>query len=82
MADDPRHTRPDLSRGLEPEDAPKMDFFELLRQLEGDGLRFGRSGGPEREPARWVKLRGLILPRRMWPCSSRGTESEPPFVGG
>ncbi|MBL9051857.1 MAG: type VI secretion system baseplate subunit TssG [Tabrizicola sp.] len=29
-----------------------MGFFELLRRLERDGARFGRSGGPSREPAR------------------------------
>jgi type VI secretion system protein ImpH len=29
-----------------------MGFFELLRRLERDQMRFGRSGGPSREPAR------------------------------
>ncbi|MBN8632074.1 MAG: type VI secretion system baseplate subunit TssG [Rhodobacterales bacterium] len=29
-----------------------MGFFELLRRLEQGGARFGRSGGPSREPAR------------------------------
>jgi type VI secretion system protein ImpH len=29
-----------------------MGFFELLRRLERDQLRFGRSGGPSKEPAR------------------------------
>jgi len=42
--------RPDLTGGLaRPE---SMDFFELLRRLETPEARFGRSGGPEREPAR------------------------------
>ncbi|MEM9496445.1 MAG: type VI secretion system baseplate subunit TssG [Pseudomonadota bacterium] len=47
MADDARHTQPDL-------DAPvaQMDFFRLLAVLETETQRFGRSGGPDREPAR------------------------------
>ena len=50
MADDAGQPRPDLTG-----DAPRpetMGFFELLRRLERDGARFGRSGGPGREPAR------------------------------
>lgn len=46
MADDPRHPRADLNA------APPvagMDMFELLRQLERPGVRFGRSGP---DPAR------------------------------
>lgn len=42
--------RPDLSH--RPAASEDMDFFELLRRLERDGLRFGRPGGPDREPAR------------------------------
>ncbi|WP_299560439.1 type VI secretion system baseplate subunit TssG [uncultured Sulfitobacter sp.] len=49
MADDDGHTRADLGA---PDAAARMDFFELLRQLETDTLRFGRAGGVEREPAR------------------------------
>lgn len=49
MADDNRHARADLST---PDAAARMDFFELLRQLETDTLRFGRAGGAGREPAR------------------------------
>lgn len=50
MADDAGQPRPDLSGDLA---APEsMGFFELLRRLERDGARFGRSGGPSREPAR------------------------------
>lgn len=50
MADGPGHPRPDLGfRNPEPEE---IGFFELLRRLERDGLRFGRSGGPGKEPAR------------------------------
>lgn len=50
MADDARHARPDLE-GLG-ENAQSMDFFELLRRLEDGTRRFGRGGGPDREPAR------------------------------
>jgi type VI secretion system protein ImpH len=50
MADDARLPRPDLSGASH--DGVAMDFFELLRRLEGPGQRFGRAGGPEREPAR------------------------------
>jgi len=50
VADDAGQPRPDLSGDLA---APEsMGFFELLRRLERDGARFGRSGGPSREPAR------------------------------
>ena len=47
MADDARRPRDDL--GAAPD---SMSFFELLRRLEREGLRFGRRGGPGREPAR------------------------------
>ena len=55
MADDARPTRADLSdrphlpEGLEPSET---GFFQLLRLLETDRLRFGQTGGPEREPVR------------------------------
>lgn len=50
MADDAGQPRPDLTGDLA---APEtMGFFELLRRLEHEGARFGRSGGPSREPAR------------------------------
>ncbi|MCX7888224.1 MAG: type VI secretion system baseplate subunit TssG [Rhodobacteraceae bacterium] len=42
--------RPDLTGDLAPPET--MDFFELLRRLETPEARFGRAGGPEREPAR------------------------------
>lgn len=50
MADDAGHPRSDLAPG----DAPieGMDFFRMLALLERDGQRFGRSGGPDKEPAR------------------------------
>ena len=50
MADDARHAHPDLTALIE--DAPSLDFFELLRRLETPARRFGRAGGAAREPAR------------------------------
>lgn len=50
MADVAGQPRPDLTGDLTAPEA--MGFFELLRRLEQDQLRFGRSGGPSREPAR------------------------------
>lgn len=50
MADDAGQPRPDLTGDLAAPEA--MGFFELLRRLERDGARFGRSGGPSCEPAR------------------------------
>lgn len=50
MADVAGQPRPDLT-GSAPE-PESMGFFELLRRLETADLRFGRAGGPEREPAR------------------------------
>jgi type VI secretion system protein ImpH len=50
VADDAGQPRPDLTGDVP---APEtMGFFELLRRLERDQLRFGRSGGPSKEPAR------------------------------
>lgn len=50
MADDAGQPRPDLTGDVP---APEtMGFFELLRRLEREGSRFGRSGGPSKEPAR------------------------------
>ncbi len=50
MADDARQSLPDLGAITLPDDT--YDFFELLRQLEGDGRLFGHSGRPDHEPAR------------------------------
>ncbi|MDP3195623.1 type VI secretion system baseplate subunit TssG [Tabrizicola sp.] len=50
MADDAGQPRPDLTGDVP---APEsMGFYELLRRLERDQIRFGRSGGPSKEPAR------------------------------
>ncbi len=81
MANDPRHTRPGLNRSPDPEKAATMDFFELLRQLEGDGLRFGRSGGPEREPARLGQVARLDFAASDVAALNPGVEGAPPFVG-
>ncbi len=51
MADDDRHTRPDLIPAPLP-DIVRTDFFELLRRLETATMRFGRAGGAGAEPAR------------------------------
>ena len=81
MANDPRNTRSGLNRGPEPEKAPEMDFFELLRQLEGDGLRFGRAGGPEREPARLGQVARLDFAASDVAEFRPGVEGGAPFVG-
>lgn len=53
MANDARHTRADLDALSDAEgQIAETDFFRLLAVLEREGQRFGRSGGPEREPAR------------------------------
>jgi type VI secretion system protein ImpH len=50
VADDAGQPRPDLTGDVP---APEtMGFFELLRRLERAQMRFGRSGGPFKEPAR------------------------------
>lgn len=50
MADDTGDAPADL--GLDHDAALRMDFFELLRQIETPGHRFGRAGAPGSEPAR------------------------------
>ncbi len=77
MADDPRHTRPDLSD----EAIRGVDFFELLRQLESEGLRFGRAGGPEREPARLGQIARLNFAASDVADARPGGEGEAPFIG-
>ncbi|MGE0500229.1 MAG: type VI secretion system baseplate subunit TssG [Rhizobiaceae bacterium] len=51
MADDARQSPPDLKRSRSGANA-SFDFFELLRQLESGGRRFGQKTGPDHEPAR------------------------------
>ena len=77
MADDPRHTRP----GLSDEAIQGMDFFELLRQLESDGHRFGRAGGPGKEPARLGQVARLDFAASDVASYLPGKDGEAPFVG-
>ena len=62
MADVPGQPRPDL--GYRNPDPEEIGFFELLRRLERDGLRFGRSGGPGAEPARLGQRARLSMATR------------------
>jgi type VI secretion system protein ImpH len=62
MADGPGQPRPDL--GFRSPDPVEVGFFELLRRLERDGLRFGRSGGVDREPARLGQRARLAMATR------------------
>ncbi|MDQ2065694.1 type VI secretion system baseplate subunit TssG [Xinfangfangia sp. CPCC 101601] len=62
MADVPGQPRPDLGHS---DPAPKdLGFFELLRRLEREGLRFGRAGGPGDEPARLGQRARLAMAAR------------------
>ena len=62
MADGPGQPRPDL--GFRSPDPEEIGFFELLRRLERDGLRFGRSGGAGSEPARLGQRARLAMATR------------------
>ncbi len=62
MADVPGQPRPDL--GFRNPDPVDVGFFELLRRLERDGLRFGRSGGAAQEPARLGQRARLAMSTR------------------
>lgn len=62
MADGPGQPRPDL--GFRTPDPEEIGFFELLRRLEREGLRFGRSGGPGSEPARLGQRARLAMATR------------------
>jgi type VI secretion system protein ImpH len=57
-----------------------MDFFELLRRLEQDGARFGRSGGPMQEPARLGQRARLSFSTRNVAGFVPGSETNPPRV--
>jgi type VI secretion system protein ImpH len=62
MADGPGQPRPDLGyRDPAPEE---IGFFELLRRLEREGHRFGRAGGPDKEPARLGQRARLAMATR------------------
>jgi type VI secretion system protein ImpH len=78
VADVAGQPRPDLTGGLA---APEsMDFFELLRRLEREGARFGRSGGPSREPVRLGQRARLSFSTRDVSGFVPGTETTPPRV--
>lgn len=62
MANAPGQPRPDL--GFSNPDPETIGFFELLRRLERDGLRFGRSGGAALEPARLGQRARLAMSTR------------------
>jgi type VI secretion system protein ImpH len=57
-----------------------MSFFELLRRLETDTLRFGRSGGPEREPARLGQTVRLSFATRDVQEARAGRPGQPPRI--
>lgn len=78
MADEPRHTRADLTS---PEGVARMDFFELLRQLETEDLRFGRAGGAACEPARLGQIARLSFATSDVANMTRGTADQPPHIG-
>lgn len=75
MADRVRQPAPRL--GAPPEET---GFFELLRRLEAGGARFGRAGGPEREPARLGQGVRLSIAARDIARVHPGTAEAPPFV--
>jgi len=78
VADVAGQPRPDLMGDLV---APEsMDFFELLRRLERDGARFGRSGGPSQEPARLGQRARLTFGTRNVAGFVPGGESAPAKV--
>ncbi len=66
--------------GRLPEDAETLGFFELLRQLETGGLRFGRSGGPDREPARLGQGVRLTFATRDIAAARPGRGGQPPRI--
>ena len=70
--------RPDLTGNIPA--AERMNFFELLRRLEDGGLRFGRSGGPEREPVRLGQRARMSFATGDIAGLLPGSATEPPFV--
>ncbi len=78
MADVAGQPRPDLTGDLAPPES--MGFFELLRRLEREQLRFGRAGGPSTEPARLGQRARLAFGTRDIAGFHPGTTSTPPRV--
>lgn len=77
MANEDGHTRADLSK---PEVAARMDFFELLRQLESEQMRFGRAGSAAREPARLGQTARLSFAASDVASASPGKGERPPEI--
>ena len=76
MADNGRQPQPDLSgRPIE-----QMDFFELLRTLEGGSGSFGYGGRPEREPARLGQELRMGFATHDVSALRPGSEGVPPRV--
>ncbi|MDO5756827.1 MAG: type VI secretion system baseplate subunit TssG [Rhodobacterales bacterium] len=73
MADDDGHTRPDLTAG--------MDFFELLRGLETEALRFGRAGGADGEPARLGQTARMAFATSDIAAITPGSNPDIPHIG-
>ncbi len=78
MADAPRQPRPDLTGDIPAADS--MAFFELLRRLEVGDYRFGRIGGPGREPARLGQRIRMAFATRDVAGFHPGTDSQPSRV--
>ena len=78
MADVAGQPRPDLTGALP--DPERMGFFELLRRLETGDLRFGRAGGPDKEPARLGQQVRLSVATRDVAGFRPGTTNRPPQV--
>ena len=75
MADNARNSRPDLARAQTK--IEQMDFFRMLALLEGNGKRFGRSGGPENEPARLGQSPRMAFAAQDVASISRPSEVKP-----
>ncbi len=80
MADDARHPPADLTAGLDEAGIAALDFFAALAAMETDELRFGRSGGPEREPARLGQPARLAFSTQDVTRIRRGEGKVPPKV--
>ncbi|SMP34736.1 type VI secretion system baseplate subunit TssG [Shimia sagamensis] len=78
MADDARQTRADLD--VQANRIGRMDFFELLRQLETEAARFGRAGDASKEPARLGQLPRMSFAASDVDAFAPGSETAPPRI--
>jgi type VI secretion system protein ImpH len=78
VADVPGQPRADLTGA--PTDPLAVGFFELLRRLETDALRFGRAGVPRNEPARLGQRVRLAVATRDISGFRAGTAERPAGV--